>query len=186
MWIARCDGASAGSWARSRSGMRSASARCWPQHRRPIPPPLVAERAAVPDAIASATVALPPAAARSAAARHARRSAARVVKQNAGASLVDLGDGVLAVEFHSKMNTDRRRHAADAARRRQGSRGEFLGAGHRQRRAEFFGRRQPDAAAARGAGRQLGRDRSDGPDVPGRDAGAALCGRAGGGLSRPG
>ena len=28
-----------------------------------------------------------------------------VVKGNAGASLVDLGDGVLAVEFHSKMNT---------------------------------------------------------------------------------
>ena len=27
-----------------------------------------------------------------------------VVKENAGASLVDLGDGVLAVEFHSKMN----------------------------------------------------------------------------------
>jgi len=29
----------------------------------------------------------------------------RVVKQNAGASLLDLGDGVLCVEFHSKMNT---------------------------------------------------------------------------------
>jgi 3-hydroxyacyl-CoA dehydrogenase len=28
----------------------------------------------------------------------------RVVKSNAGASLVDVGDGVLAVEFHSKMN----------------------------------------------------------------------------------
>ncbi len=28
----------------------------------------------------------------------------RVVKKNAGASLVDLGDGVLAVQFHSKMN----------------------------------------------------------------------------------
>lgn len=28
-----------------------------------------------------------------------------VVKQNAGASLVDLGDGVLGVEFHRKMNT---------------------------------------------------------------------------------
>ena len=28
----------------------------------------------------------------------------RVIKKNAGASLVDLGDGVLAVEFHSKMN----------------------------------------------------------------------------------
>ena len=29
---------------------------------------------------------------------------AHVVKKNAGASLVDLGDGVLCVEFHSKMN----------------------------------------------------------------------------------
>jgi len=32
------------------------------------------------------------------------RDRSRVVRQNAGASLVDLGDGVLAVEFHSKMN----------------------------------------------------------------------------------
>jgi 3-hydroxyacyl-CoA dehydrogenase len=32
------------------------------------------------------------------------REQARVVKKNAGASLVDLGDGVLCVEFHSKMN----------------------------------------------------------------------------------
>jgi 3-hydroxyacyl-CoA dehydrogenase len=28
----------------------------------------------------------------------------RVIKRNSGASLVDLGDGVIAVEFHSKMN----------------------------------------------------------------------------------
>ncbi len=28
-----------------------------------------------------------------------------VIKRNAGASLVDLGDGVLAIEFHSKMNS---------------------------------------------------------------------------------
>ena len=28
----------------------------------------------------------------------------RVIKKNAGASLIDLGDGVFAVEFHSKMN----------------------------------------------------------------------------------
>jgi 3-hydroxyacyl-CoA dehydrogenase len=34
-----------------------------------------------------------------------RKAGARPVKENAGASLVDLGDGVLAVEFHSKMNT---------------------------------------------------------------------------------
>jgi 3-hydroxyacyl-CoA dehydrogenase len=35
--------------------------------------------------------------------RSAKERAA-VVRKNAGASLVDLGDGVLAVEFHSKMN----------------------------------------------------------------------------------
>lgn len=29
----------------------------------------------------------------------------RIVKKNAGASLIDLGDGVLCVEFHSKMNS---------------------------------------------------------------------------------
>ena len=32
------------------------------------------------------------------------RAGNRVVRKNAGASLVDLGDGVLGVEFHSKMN----------------------------------------------------------------------------------
>jgi 3-hydroxyacyl-CoA dehydrogenase len=32
------------------------------------------------------------------------RTGSRVIKKNAGASLVDLGDGVIAVEFHSKMN----------------------------------------------------------------------------------
>jgi 3-hydroxyacyl-CoA dehydrogenase len=32
------------------------------------------------------------------------KTASRVVKKNAGASLVDLGDGVLCAEFHSKMN----------------------------------------------------------------------------------
>jgi 3-hydroxyacyl-CoA dehydrogenase len=34
----------------------------------------------------------------------AARDRERIVRRNAGASLVDLGDGVLAVEFHSKMN----------------------------------------------------------------------------------
>jgi 3-hydroxyacyl-CoA dehydrogenase len=34
----------------------------------------------------------------------AARERERVVRKNAGASLVDLGDGVLALEFHSKMN----------------------------------------------------------------------------------
>ena len=35
--------------------------------------------------------------------RHARDQS-KVVKKNAGASLVDIGDGVLAIEFHTKMN----------------------------------------------------------------------------------
>ena len=35
---------------------------------------------------------------------HVAKTKRPVVKENAGASLVDLGDGVLAVEFHSKMN----------------------------------------------------------------------------------
>jgi 3-hydroxyacyl-CoA dehydrogenase len=35
----------------------------------------------------------------------AARDRSRIVRRNAGASLVDLDDGVLAVEFHSKMNT---------------------------------------------------------------------------------
>jgi 3-hydroxyacyl-CoA dehydrogenase len=34
----------------------------------------------------------------------AARERSPIVRQNAGASLVDLGDGVLCVEFHSKMN----------------------------------------------------------------------------------
>ena len=35
----------------------------------------------------------------------AAKDCQQIVKQNAGASLIDLGDGVLALEFHSKMNT---------------------------------------------------------------------------------
>jgi 3-hydroxyacyl-CoA dehydrogenase len=46
---------------------------------------------------------LPPAGAGLEILRSAREQS-RIVKQNAGASLIDLGDGVLAVEFHSKMN----------------------------------------------------------------------------------
>ena len=34
-----------------------------------------------------------------------KSDAARVVKKNHGASLVDIGDGVLCVEFHTKLNT---------------------------------------------------------------------------------
>jgi 3-hydroxyacyl-CoA dehydrogenase len=37
--------------------------------------------------------------------RHSALGIARLVRKNSGASLKDLGDGVLCVEFHSKMNT---------------------------------------------------------------------------------
>jgi 3-hydroxyacyl-CoA dehydrogenase len=47
--------------------------------------------------------AAPPGDTRSTLIRSARADK-RVVRKNAGASLVDLGDGVLCVEFHSKMN----------------------------------------------------------------------------------
>jgi 3-hydroxyacyl-CoA dehydrogenase len=47
---------------------------------------------------------LPPAAAELAILKSARDREC-IVRRNAGASLVDIGDGVLAVEFHSKMNT---------------------------------------------------------------------------------
>ncbi len=88
----------------------------------------------------------------------AARDRQRVVRQNAGASLVDLGDGALAVEFHSKMNaiggdTLEMLHAGVEEADRQLRR-----ADRRQRRRGFLGWRQSAAAAPRGAGRPLGRD----------------------------
>ena len=69
---------------------RTRSLACWPRPSR---------RAAT----ASATGTVPPAGPDLQILRTAKERE-RVVKRNAGASLVDLGDGVLAVEFHSKMN----------------------------------------------------------------------------------
>ena len=168
MSIARCGGASAGSSDRSRSGTPSASARCSTRRGRRRLPPLVAERS---------RRAQPLPRRRAAAGRRrtcrsceSAKDRSAVVRQNAGASLVDLGDGVLARRVPLEDERDRRRHDPDAARRREGSRRELRGARRRQRRAELLGRRQPDAAAARSAGRQLGRDRPDGPRVPGRHA----------------
>ena len=80
-----------------------------------------------------------------------------VVKKNAGASLIDLGDGVLCLEFHSKMNAlgdDAGRHDL---RRHRGDRAQLPGAGDRQRGRELQRRRQSDAGAAGRAGRRVGR-----------------------------
>ena len=61
-----------------------------------------------------------------------RKTPKKVVKRNAGASLVDLGDGVLSVEFHSKMNAIGGDTIQMLAGRREGSLGELQRAGRRQ------------------------------------------------------
>ena len=103
-----------------------------------------------------------------------------VVRRNAGASLIDLGDEVLGVEFHSKMNAI----GGDTIQMLQAGVKEAAGrlprARRRQRRAELLRRREPDAPAARSAGRQLGRDRPHGPRLSGRDDGAEVRRSAGG------
>ena len=105
----------------------------------------------------------------------------RVIKKNGGASLVDLGDGVIAIEFHSKMNAI----GGDTIQMLQAGVKEAAKGGQAiviERRAELLRRRQPDAGAAGGAGRQLGRDRSDGPRLP---AGHDVAGTARAGWRRP-
>ena len=96
----------------------------------------------------------------------AARDRSKVVKKNPGASLVDLGDGVLAVEFHSKMNAI----GGDTIQMLQAgvreAETEFRRAGRRQRGHALLCRREPDARAPRGAGGELGRARSDGANVP--------------------
>jgi 3-hydroxyacyl-CoA dehydrogenase len=67
------------------------------------PPPLVEDALAAP-AATFRSASLPPAGPDLQILKCAK-DRQRVVRRNAGASLVDLGDGVLAVEFHSKLNT---------------------------------------------------------------------------------
>ena len=69
---------------------------------------------------------------------------------------------------------DRRRRAGYAPAGRPRGVREFCGARRRGRRTEFLRRRQPDAAAARSAGRQLGRYRRDDSIVPEDDHGPSL------------
>ena len=86
-----------------------------------------------------------------------------VVQENSGASLIDLGDGVLCCEFHSKMNAIggdivAMLHAGVA---RLGT--EFEAMVIAQSGAEFFRGRESDAAAHQRAGRRMGRHSSRRP-----------------------
>ena len=103
-----------------------------------------------------------------------------VVQENSGASLIDLGDGVLCCEFHSKMNAIGgdiiamiqcgRRAAGDRIRRH----------GDRQPGAEFFRRREPDAAADDRAGRRMGRYSPGRAAIPAHEHGDQVRAAAGG------
>ena len=103
-----------------------------------------------------------------------------VVKKNSGASLVDLGDGVACIEFHSKMNS----LGADIVSlihpiaEARWSRRQLRRVRHHQRRDEFFRRRQSDAAAHERAGRRVGRRGPRHPPVPGDDAGHQVLAQA--------
>ena len=106
-----------------------------------------------------------------------------VVKKNAGASLVDLGDGVGCIEFHSKMNSlggdivQMITSDAEAGRRRR----QLRRLRHHQRRRQLLRRRQHHDAADGGAGRGVGRSRHGHPPVPEHDAGHQVFCQAGGG-----
>jgi 3-hydroxyacyl-CoA dehydrogenase len=77
-----------------------ATAAAAPELLQPLPDLLIAAQRT-----GHAREGLVPAAAPDLAILRTARERQRVVRSNPGASLVDLGDGVLAVEFHSKMNT---------------------------------------------------------------------------------
>ena len=91
----------------------------------------------------------------------ARRGAAvkRVIKKNPGASLIDLGDGVLGLDLHSKMNTIGGDTIAMLAAGVKEAERNFAALVVSTDASQLLGRRQPDAPVDGGAGRQLGRDR---------------------------
>ena len=92
-----------------------------------------------------------------------------VVKRNAGASVVDLGDQVACIELHSPKNAigeDIVPHGdRDAARRRRHS-ARLRGLRHRRRRGQFLRGRQPHATPAQRAGGRVGRGGFRGARVP--------------------
>ena len=88
------------------------------------------------------------------------KKARGVVKKNAGASVIDLGDGVAAIELHSKMNAlgdDIVSLITQTLQARERAGGQLRGVRDYRRLGELFGRRQPDATAPDDSGRGVGR-----------------------------
>ncbi len=98
-----------------------------------------------------------------------------VVKKNPGASLIDLGDGVLCCEFHSKMNT----LGEDVFLMLQAGLTEletnFDAMVIGNQGENFCVGRQPDAGAAGRAGRRMGRTGVDGSPFPAAQYVAEIC-----------
>ena len=104
-----------------------------------------------------------------------------VVKTNPGASLIDLGDGVLCCEFHSKANAI----GDDIMQMVRAGLAEledqFRRHGDRQSGREFLRRRESDDGAARRAGAGVGRTERRHPRLSADEHVAEVCAEAGGG-----
>ena len=87
----------------------------------------------------------------------AHKRARGVVKTNPGASLVDVGDGILCLEFHSKMNSLGEDAISMLFAGIEETERNFEAMIHRQRGRKLQRRRQSDAPAVDRAGRRLGR-----------------------------
>ena len=109
----------------------------------------------------------------------------KVIRSNAGASLIDLGDGVACLEFHSKMNViggdvvALARWAVDEVEKDWvglviGNQGENFSVG-----ANLM------LSSAGGPGGKPGGDRPNGPGFSADDAVFSIFGQAGGGCSFP-
>ena len=75
------------------------------------------------------------------------KDAGKEVERNSGASLIDLGDGVVCCEFHSKMNAIGADLIAMLHQGTQAPRHRFRRHGHRQSGRQFFRGRQSHAGA---------------------------------------
>ena len=112
--------------------------------------------------------------------RSRRRSG--VVKKNPGASVIDLGDGVAAIELHSKMNAlgdDIVRLITQTLKPASEHRQQLRGLRHHRRLGQLLRRRQPDAASPRRAGGGVGRGRDGRRRLSEHDAGDQVLSAAG-------
>jgi len=97
-----------------------------------------------------------------------------VVAENPGASLIDVGDGIGCIEFHTKMNAlggDIVDFVAQDAASRQRRCAQFPRLCDHQRRCELLRGRESRPVTAGRAGRRVGRNRHLHSRIPGDDAG---------------